>query len=93
MAKLTTAAIQVAYTGTAGRTAQLTNGFNYLVTATTDCYILQGGSGVTATTGNGLFLPKGMGVEIQVSNSAEGYVSAIQFSANGTLTCMRLDGC
>ena len=83
---LTTAAVTVAYTGTAGRTAQLPAGI-YRVTTTTDAHVLQGGSSVTATASS-TFVAGGFdGTRIIVKGDSDDYVSAIQASAGGSVFC------
>ena len=78
----------VAYTGTAARSAQLTAGQLYYVTATTACHWLQGDSTVTATTSSN-YLAAGASIWLRCADAtSNGYVSFIQSSSGGSAYLM-----
>jgi len=82
----------VAYTDTAARSSQLTVGKNYVVCASTDCWISQGGSSVDAAvdTANSIFLAKGVFLTIRVESGSD-YISAVRSSSSGTLVIVTLE--
>lgn len=83
------AATSVAYTGTHGRLGPLAAGW-YLVSCSTDAYVLQGGSAVAATASSNPLWAKTY-INVYVASETDTYISAIQQSAGGTLYATRLD--
>ena len=83
----------VAYTGTAGTLTGWPAGpAGVLVWCTTDAYVIVG-DGVTATATNGVPIPLGKSVTINVNDRSRGFtVSAIQITAGGTLYAKPLGG-
>ena len=84
--KLTTAPTEVAIGGTTTASAQLTaNTRYYMLRADVDCYVLQGTSAITATTGS-VRLPADAVLVIPVDGGGrDDYVAVLQVSASGTL--------
>lgn len=74
---------KVAYTGTAGTTAELAPGL-YYVTTDQDCFFIQGDEGVTADA-NDIPLWAKERVLVRVTGDGDQYLSAIQSSTGGTL--------
>lgn len=85
-------AVAVAYTATAARSSALTAGATYELSASSDCYIVWGGSSVTVTTTTGVFLAKGVPQIFGPLRDDSLYVSAIRDSADGKLTIGLLEG-
>lgn len=77
----------VAYTGTSARTSSALPQGTYWLRATTNCYIKQGSSTVTATTSsNYLVAGERMRMDVTGDNSSEdSYVAAIRENTSGTL--------
>ncbi len=78
----------VAYTGTQDRTAALAPGL-YEIVSTTNCFFLQGGSSVAATTSSNplpAWAPRLVWVEASVT---DGYISAIRETTSGTIYAIK----
>ena len=85
--KFTSDPVSVAYTGTAGRTAQLQPGGDTLM-CTTNAFFKQGAVTVTATSSSNP-VAAWQPVTFYVDEAtASGYISAIQSSAGGTAYVM-----
>lgn len=81
----TSGVVNVAYTATAGNSADFTNANRtsiYRVVCTTDAYVAVGNS-VTATTSNGAYFAAGIPDYIRVAEGER--ISAIRVSADGNL--------
>ena len=87
-ATLTVAPITRAIAATTARSTLIPAGFHRIM-ADTDCYVLQGGVAVDATTSSTLLLA-GQREVIAVADALDGYVAVIRKSADGTLYISQL---
>ena len=82
--KVTSTPTTVSFTGTAARSTALSRG-DYYVKPTQDCYILQGGTTVTATTSCWIVAANEELVITVEENGADEYISALRVSVSGDL--------
>ena len=90
--QVTTAPTIVSISGTTAKSAALTVG-DYYVKASTDCFIKQGATSVTAATTN-FPLFSGEELVVRVDNATNnGYIAAITSGATGSLYIQKVEAC
>lgn len=91
---VTTAAVIVAAVAASTEIAAGLAKGQYLLTASTDCWVKQGATGLAASAGgaNCFFLGKGSSRVLTVSDAtANGFLAAIRLAADGHLSVARID--
>lgn len=88
--KLTNAPTILSLSTTTARTAALATGSYYLWSIDTDCYVLQGGSTITAVAATSIGVALGMRLPFTVTSAADAYIAGITSSGTGNLYIVKI---